>query len=159
MRRRKASLHISLVLIGAVSLASCGKSASDVRRDEYASLEDCLSDWDNNPNHCRAEIVDKPATATQSGATGSSSTRYITRYYGPPYDWYSDGRRDYGRQSGIASSRSGSSSSATGSSRLGSSRSIGAQSLSSSSSRSAASSSSSISRGGFGSSSARSSSS
>jgi uncharacterized protein YgiB involved in biofilm formation len=156
MQRRKASLQITLVLIGAVSLVSCSKPPADVRRDEYASLENCLADWDNNPDRCRAEIT--PNTAATTNTTRSSSSGYMTRYYGPSYSWFPDGRRDYGRTSGIASSRGSSSSSSTGSSRLGSSRSIGSQSLSSSAR--AGSSSSSISRGGFGSSSsARSSSS
>ena len=149
MRRRKASLHITLVLIGAASLANCAKPP-EIRRDEYAKLEDCLADWDNNPDHCKVEIAQKDAAGV-APSTGTSSSRssFYPRYYGPSYDYYSDGRRDYGRASGIGSSRSttsGSTSSGS-SSRLGSGRSIGSHSLPSHSS-----SSSSSSRGGFGSS-------
>lgn len=40
--RRRSTLHISLALIGLVTLSGCG---SDDRRQVYRSKQDCLEDW------------------------------------------------------------------------------------------------------------------
>jgi uncharacterized protein YgiB involved in biofilm formation len=124
-------MQITLVLIGAASLASCGKSVEpEIRRDEYASLQDCLADWDAKAEHCSAEVADSRQTGQTSRAT--TNFPYYTRYYGPSYNYHPDGRRDY--HSSNLNSRSGFSS---GSSSRAPSKSIG---------------SSSVSRSGFGSS-------
>ncbi len=72
---RKSSAHITLVLIGAVTmgatLGACGNE--ETRRDVYASKEDCLADWGNTPTDC-APAYDRP--------TGNANT---THYYGRPY--------------------------------------------------------------------------
>ena len=134
MRGRKASLRVTLVLIGAASLVSCGKSLETaVRRDEYASLQDCLADWEKDEKHCSAEVADSRQTG-QSSRSGSNFP-YYTRYYGPSYYSHADGRRDYSA-SGITSSRPSSAGITSGAAN----RSIGS------------SSASSVSRGGFGSS-------
>ena len=39
--RRKSSLHITLALIGIVTLSAC----SDSKRHVYRSKQDCLDDW------------------------------------------------------------------------------------------------------------------
>jgi uncharacterized protein YgiB involved in biofilm formation len=76
---RKSSSRITLVLIGAAAmgatLAGCGKQ--ELRRDVYASKEDCLADWGNTPTDCEP-AYDRP--------TGSATT---THYYGRPYRYNS----------------------------------------------------------------------
>ena len=45
MPQRKASLRVTLVLIGAVAAAGCDKASDQMmRRDVYANLEDCAKD-------------------------------------------------------------------------------------------------------------------
>lgn len=79
MRKRKSSVRITLVLIGAAGLAACGGSSdSGLRRDVYASLADCKADWD------REELC-QPAEGTSSGSGASSSRRSGGYYYGPTY--------------------------------------------------------------------------
>jgi uncharacterized protein YgiB involved in biofilm formation len=79
MRKRKASLSITLVLIGAAGLAGCDEAPQDgaqyASRDVYASLEDCRKDW-GRPEQCDPV----PGSASGGGSTG-------VRYYGP---WYGD---------------------------------------------------------------------
>jgi hypothetical protein len=54
-RTRKSSACVTLVLIGAAALSSCGgenrDEAAAPRRDLYASKEDCLADW-GDPGEC-----------------------------------------------------------------------------------------------------------
>ena len=92
---RKSSSHISLVLIGAaalgVTLAGCSKQEpkQEMRRDVYASKQDCLADWGQTPQDCEP-AHDRP---TGNGAN--------THYYGRSYPYY-------GGSSGTSSpSRSG----------------------------------------------------
>ena len=82
MRRRRASLHITLVLIGAAGLSACGRAPEpQLRRPIYASLEDCKADWDA-PQAC--ESFTDPGTSP--GSTGGSGARPSgTHYYGPYY--------------------------------------------------------------------------
>ena len=73
-RLRKSSSRVTLVLIGLAGLGAltgCGKE--EMRRDVYASKEDCLADWGNSPKDCEP-AYDRP---TGSGAR--------THYYGPSY--------------------------------------------------------------------------
>ncbi len=99
---RKSSSHISLVLIGAAALsgtlAGCSKQEpkqepkQEMRRDVYASKQDCLADWGQTPQDCEP-AHDRP---TGNGAN--------THYYGRSYP-------HYGGSSGTSSplpSRSGS---------------------------------------------------
>lgn len=76
---RKSSSQITLVLIGATALGATigGCSREEMRRDVYASKEDCLADWGNNPTDC------EPAYDRR---TGSATT---THYYGRPYSYRS----------------------------------------------------------------------
>lgn len=100
MRRRKASLHISLVLIGAAGLGGCGPSDPELRRPVYASLEDCRADWGNSVAEVQAdakaadgsaraaardpcETVAERSTTNTGGTSGTHSS--TTRYYGPYY--------------------------------------------------------------------------
>jgi uncharacterized protein YgiB involved in biofilm formation len=77
---RKSSSHIRLVLIGAAALgttlAAC--SRDEVRRDVYASKQDCLADWGNTPQDC------EPAYDRRTG------NPMITHYYGRPYIFNAD---------------------------------------------------------------------
>lgn len=72
---RKASSHITLVLIGAAALGATltGCNREDVRRDVYANKQDCLADWGSTPQDC------EPAYDRR---TGNAAT---THYYGRPY--------------------------------------------------------------------------
>ena len=83
---RKSSAHITLVLIGAAALGGTlgGCAKEDIRRDVYASKQDCLADWGNTPQDCEP-AYDRP---TGNGA--------ITHYYGRPYVYH-------GGSSGIGS--------------------------------------------------------
>lgn len=76
VRRRKRSLNLSLVLMGATvlgGLAGCGnlESPDNGSRDVYADMEACKADW-GTPGDC--EEID-----SKRSATGRSS------YYGPRY--------------------------------------------------------------------------
>ncbi len=76
-RVRRSSGRVTLVLIGAAALTatltSCSKD--EVRRDVYASKQDCLADWGNTPTDC------EPAYDRR---TGNAAT---THYYGRPYSY------------------------------------------------------------------------
>jgi uncharacterized protein YgiB involved in biofilm formation len=48
---RRSSGRMTLVLVGLSVLAACGKN-EEMRRDVYASREDCLADWGNKPEDC-----------------------------------------------------------------------------------------------------------
>ncbi len=71
--RRKRSLHLTLVFIGAAALAGCGRLENDggTSRDVYANLEECRADW-GNPEDC--EEIDEKRSATGTRA-----------FYGPRY--------------------------------------------------------------------------
>ena len=130
--QRKRSAAITLVLAGS-TLGGCGGPVE--QRDAYASLNDCVKDW-QSPTQCQP---------VQDG-------RYASNYfYGPPYFGSSltDGRPRPSANAMDAvrlASTSGSSSSSRSWFSSGSSSSSASSSRTSSSS-----SSSSSSRGGFGS--------
>ncbi len=76
-RVRRSSGCVTLVLIGAATVAATlsGCSKEQVRRDVYASKQDCLADWGNKPTDCEP-AYDRP---TGNGAN--------THYYGRPYSY------------------------------------------------------------------------
>jgi uncharacterized protein YgiB involved in biofilm formation len=78
-RIRKSSTRVTLVLIGAAALGATisGCAQEEIRRDVYASKEDCLADWGNDPKDC------EPAYDRR---TGNAAT---THYYGRPYAYRS----------------------------------------------------------------------
>jgi uncharacterized protein YgiB involved in biofilm formation len=82
MRRRKSSLSITLVLIGTSALGSCGNDSGEntrvMRRDVYASLEDCRADWER-PDDCEAN----KSTLNQGNAQGTGFAPFL----GPRYYW------------------------------------------------------------------------
>lgn len=80
---RKSSSRVTLVLIGVAALGGCGKDEDDVRRDVYATREDCLADWSNRPEDCTPATEDKhrrhgyfygPSHTYRSGSSGSTWT-------------------------------------------------------------------------------------
>jgi uncharacterized protein YgiB involved in biofilm formation len=82
-RPRKSSSRVTLVLLGAAALASCGQQESTLRRDLYANKEDCLKDWGDE-----LKCAEQPAPARSgSGYPGGY-------WYGP---FYRSG--DYGSSS------------------------------------------------------------
>jgi uncharacterized protein YgiB involved in biofilm formation len=73
-RSRKSSARVTLVLLGAAALAGCGSSGDsdgNLRRDVYASKEDCVADW-GDPKDCEGQ----PAQSS-GGRSGY--------WYGPAY--------------------------------------------------------------------------
>ena len=72
--RRRSTLHITLVLIGTLAVAGCGKKE---QRHLYTSKQDCLDDWNSDPKNC--EEVSKNSSDYRSNA------HY---YYGP---WFRSG--------------------------------------------------------------------
>lgn len=74
-RVRRSSGRVTLVLIGATALAATlsGCAKEEVRRDVYASKQDCLADWGHTPADC-TPAYDRP---TGNGA--------VTHYYGRSY--------------------------------------------------------------------------
>jgi len=73
-RPRKSSTRVTLVLLGAAALAGCGSSGDsdgNLRRNLYASKEDCIADW-GDPKDCEA-----PPAQSYGGRTGY--------WYGPAY--------------------------------------------------------------------------
>jgi uncharacterized protein YgiB involved in biofilm formation len=93
---RRASKHITLVLIGSASLlAGCSPSPQDqLVRDHYGSVEDCAADW-GRPESCEP--------AYRNGSSGSSGGGgYIFRgpaYYGA---YRSDAQAEARQQAGKA---------------------------------------------------------
>ncbi len=67
--RRRATLQISLVLIGLVTVAGCGEKQ---QRSVYKNRQDCLDDWGGNDKDCQ-----EPQQGSQHYRTGY--------YYGPNY--------------------------------------------------------------------------
>ena len=131
--RRKRSAAITLVLAGS-TLAGC--SGPVEQRDAYASLNDCVKDW-QNPAQCQP---------VKDGRY-SSSYFYGPAYFGPSL---TDGRpRPSANAMDAVRLAPGSTSSSSSSRSWFSSGS--SPSSSSSASHSSSSSSSSTSRGGFGS--------
>ena len=58
-RARKSSARVTLVLIGLAAVAGC--SRDEMKRDVYASKEDCLADWGNKPEDCKPSTDPKHA--------------------------------------------------------------------------------------------------
>lgn len=77
MPARKSSTQVTLVLLGAATLAACGQQDDTLRHDVYASKEDCLKDWGQEPKCEQA-----PASSVQSGYHGPY-------WFGP---WYRPGQ-------------------------------------------------------------------
>lgn len=123
---RRASVHVTLVLIGAAALTGCSSEPETPRaRDTYLTLDDCAADW-GRPDYCERQQVTTSA--------GSSTYFHGPTYFVPFRDSAQAEARDGARRLGIAPSAEGPSN-----------RAIGRTSV-------APSSAGSTSRGGFGSS-------
>ncbi len=68
MAKRRASAHLTLVLIGSVTLAGCSDPTD--QRDLYANRGDCVRDWGDDDKKCEQGPP----------RSGSSGGHY---YYGP----------------------------------------------------------------------------
>jgi hypothetical protein len=70
---RRASAHVTLVLIGAATLQGCGPDPDTTQRtqDTYLSLDDCAADW-GRPDYCERQQV----------TTGAGTSTY---FHGPIY--------------------------------------------------------------------------
>lgn len=93
--RRKNTLHITLVLIGTLAAVGCSKKEE---RHVYTNSQDCLDDWNNDPQKCEEIGKDSPHFR--------SNAHY---YYGP---WFRTGSALSGNQgsrsiSGMNVSRGG----------------------------------------------------
>ncbi len=135
MQRRRSSSSITLVLISATAISSCGQSSNPdtLRRDMYASKADCMQDWGADPAKCEP---------TQKSGSGTSTRTGSSNYFGPAYSHGSYG----------SSSRSTYGDGSTSEARPGS-KAIGTTHVSRGSVGSSSHASSSVSRSGFGSSS------
>jgi len=90
MRKRKASLHISLVLIGAAGVGACGRSEEpSMRRDIYGSIGDCQIDWGPSVSCEPFQMPSLPDGAP------------MTLYYGP---WYEGAPHTHSASSSYVSS-------------------------------------------------------
>lgn len=104
LKKLRKSSRVTLVLMGVATLAGC----SDPRRDIYASREQCLADWGNQPEDCKAST--DPAHVSRG--------YWVGPYYTP--HWYS-GMSSWSGSSHSSSHSIGSSGS-RGSSSSGTSR-------------------------------------
>jgi uncharacterized protein YgiB involved in biofilm formation len=123
---RRASAHVTLVLIGAAALTACGAEPETPRaRDTYLTLDDCAADW-GRPDYCERQQV----------TTGAGSSTYFhgPTYFMPYRDVAQAEARDQAQRAGAAALREGPSN-----------RSVGRTAV-------APSSAGSTARGGFGSS-------
>lgn len=71
-RPRKSSRHVALVLLGAAAVVACGQDEETLRRDIYASKDDCVADWGDELK------CEQPSAVPRSGMHGGY-------WYGPAY--------------------------------------------------------------------------
>src|SRR5271168_904931 len=72
IRPRKSSRQVTLVLLGAATLVACSQDDRTLRRDVYASRENCVADWGDE-----VKCEQSPVTS-QGGLHGFF-------WYGPAY--------------------------------------------------------------------------
>jgi len=91
---RRASTHVTLVLIGAAALQGCGTELDTTQRaqDTYLSLDDCAADW-GRPEYCERQQV----------TTGAGTSTYFhgPMYYPPFRDSAQTQARDEARRAGL----------------------------------------------------------
>lgn len=96
---RRASAHVTLVLIGAAALTGCSSEPETPRaRDTYLTLDDCAADW-GRPDYCERQQV-------TTGA-GSSTFFHGPAYFVPYRDAAQAEARDAARRAGLAPPREG----------------------------------------------------
>ncbi len=83
MAKKRASAHLTLVLIGSVTLAGCSDPTD--QRDLYANRADCVRDWGDDDKKC------EPAPSHASG--GHTGYYYGPRRHPPRGPPVSDGPR------------------------------------------------------------------
>ena len=57
--KRKSSARVTLVLAGFAAVSAGCSREPEMKRDVYASREDCLADWGNKPQDC-TPATDRP---------------------------------------------------------------------------------------------------
>lgn len=87
MAKKRASAHLTLVLIGSVTLAGCSDPTD--QRDLYANRADCVRDWGDDDKKC------EPAPSHASG--GHTGYYYGPRRTSPIGPQLSDGSRSAAR--------------------------------------------------------------
>lgn len=97
--KRRASAHVTLVLIGAAALSACnGEPETPRARDTYLTLDDCAADW-GRPDYCERQEV-------TTGA-GTSTFFHGPTYYVPYRDTAQDEARRQAQRSGFSSGGGG----------------------------------------------------
>ena len=74
-RPRRSSARVTLVLLGAAALAACSQEDETLRRDLYASREDCIKDWGD-----QYKCEEQPGAGHTSGYHPG-----LSYWYGPAY--------------------------------------------------------------------------
>lgn len=87
MAKKRASAHLTLVLIGSVTLAGCSDPTD--QRDLYANRGDCVRDWGDDDKKC------EPAPSHASG--GHTGYYYGPRHYTPNTAQLADGQHSAAR--------------------------------------------------------------
>ena len=101
-RPRKSSSRITLVILGAAALTACGQNQDTLRRDVYASRDDCVKDW-GDEQKCEEQAQARASSGSRGGF-----------WYGPAYRSGQFGSAGVARPHGtVDSSRPGSRSVAT----------------------------------------------
>lgn len=94
--KRRASAHVTLVLIGAAALTACSSEPETPRaRDTYLSQDDCAADW-GRPEYCEQQQVTTSA--------GHSTYWHGPTYYVPYRDTAQAEARNEARRTGFAPS-------------------------------------------------------
>ena len=73
IRRRNSSHHVTLVLLGAATLVACSQDERTLRRDAYATRDDCVADWGDE------------VKCEQSPAPATSPSGFHGYWFGPAY--------------------------------------------------------------------------
>lgn len=105
---RKASLHITLVLIGSLAVVGCGKKE---QRHVYTNKQDCLDDWNNDPKSCEEVPKNNPNYRSNAhyffGPTFRSGTVFTGRQGTHAIRTMSVSRGGFGGLAGFHSSGGG----------------------------------------------------
>ena len=81
----KRSTILYSLLTGGVVLAALQHNS--VYRDRYATREDCIADWPQNPEWCEPEGSTPGSSSSSSGSSGSHySSGSSGRWLGPSYE-------------------------------------------------------------------------
>ncbi len=77
--RRRSTMQITLVLIGAMTLGACGTKE---QRSLYKNRQDCLDDWGGNEKDCQEPRSGSPHYRTGYYYGPGTAGRTLTRSVG-----------------------------------------------------------------------------